>query len=141
MSETLTELTSWCTASATADLLFVPNKSVGATFSVEIKKGASYRSQGVRLPSPDQVRAAFTSEIPVSSRIESNPGVCGGSPCIVRTRIPIWSLEAWRRQGLSDQEILNVYPTLRAEDLTQAWRFVGKNKSEIEKQIHLNENA
>ena len=25
--------------------------------------------------------------------IESNPGVCGGEPCIVRTRIPVWVLE------------------------------------------------
>ncbi|MGQ9628291.1 MAG: DUF433 domain-containing protein [Anaerolineae bacterium] len=24
--------------------------------------------------------------------IESNPDVCGGEPCIVRTRIPVWVL-------------------------------------------------
>ena len=24
--------------------------------------------------------------------IESRPGVCGGDPCIVRTRIPVWVL-------------------------------------------------
>jgi len=25
--------------------------------------------------------------------VESIPGVCGGEPCIVRTRIPVWVLE------------------------------------------------
>ena len=29
--------------------------------------------------------------------IESTPGVCGGEPCIVRTRIPVWTLEQARR--------------------------------------------
>ena len=31
--------------------------------------------------------------------IESRPGVCGGEPCIVRTRIPAWVLEQARRLG------------------------------------------
>lgn len=29
--------------------------------------------------------------------IESRPGVCGGEPCVVRTRIPVWVLEQARR--------------------------------------------
>jgi hypothetical protein len=33
--------------------------------------------------------------------MESRPGVCGGEPCIVRTRIPIWVLEQARRLGVS----------------------------------------
>jgi hypothetical protein len=28
--------------------------------------------------------------------IDSTPGVCGGDPCIVRTRIPVWVLEQAR---------------------------------------------
>ncbi|MGE0823138.1 MAG: DUF433 domain-containing protein [Candidatus Binatia bacterium] len=28
--------------------------------------------------------------------IESTPGVCGGDPCIVRTRIPVWVNESLR---------------------------------------------
>ena len=31
--------------------------------------------------------------------IESHPGVCGGEPCIVRTRIPVWLLEKATRGG------------------------------------------
>ena len=29
--------------------------------------------------------------------IEKTPGVCGGAACIVRTRIPVWVLENYRR--------------------------------------------
>ena len=55
--------------------------------------------------------------------VESSPGVCGEDPCIVRTRIPVWMLEQARRQGTSEAELLRAYPTLRAEDLTNAWAF------------------
>ena len=71
--------------------------------------------------------------------IESRPGVCGGEPCIVRTRIPIWVLEQARRLGTSEAELLRVYPTLRAEDLANAWAFVRSHREEITRQIEANE--
>ena len=49
--------------------------------------------------------------------IESQPGVVGGNPCIVRTRIPVWLLEQARHLGTSEAELLRAYPALRAEDL------------------------
>ena len=52
--------------------------------------------------------------------IESRPDVCGGEPCIVRTRISVWLLEEARRLGTTGQELLEGYPTLRAEDLVNA---------------------
>jgi uncharacterized protein (DUF433 family) len=73
--------------------------------------------------------------------IESTPGVSGGEPCIVRTRIPVWVLEQGRRQGLSDAQLLGAYPTLRAEDLANAWAYVRSNRAQIETQIHENEAA
>jgi len=73
--------------------------------------------------------------------IESTPGVCGGEPCIVRTRIPVWVLEQSRRQGMSEAEILRSYPTLRAEDLANAWAYVRAHREEIETQIRANEEA
>jgi uncharacterized protein (DUF433 family) len=53
--------------------------------------------------------------------IESTPGVCGGEPCIVRTRIPVWVLEQARRLGTTEEDLLHSYPTLRAADLANAW--------------------
>ncbi|MBI4603968.1 MAG: DUF433 domain-containing protein [Planctomycetes bacterium] len=73
--------------------------------------------------------------------IESVPGVCGGEPCIVRTRIPVWLLEQARRLGTSEAEILRSYPTLRAEDLANAWAYVRAHRDEIERQIQENETA
>ncbi len=71
--------------------------------------------------------------------IESLPDVCGGEPCIVRTRIPVWVLEQARRLGVSEAELLRSYPTLRAEDLANAWAYVRSHREEISKQIEVNE--
>lgn len=71
--------------------------------------------------------------------IESRPGVCGGEPCIVRTRIPVWILEQARRLGVSEAELLSSYPTLRAEDLANAWAYVRSHRDDITRQIEENE--
>ncbi len=71
--------------------------------------------------------------------IESLPGVCGGEPCIVRTRIPVWVLEQARRLGISEADLLHSYPTLRAEDLANAWAYVRSHGDEITRQIQENE--
>jgi uncharacterized protein (DUF433 family) len=73
--------------------------------------------------------------------IETTPGVCGGEPCIVRTRIPAWVLEQGRRQGISEAELLRSYPTLRAEDLANVWAYVRAHREEIDRQIRENEGA
>jgi len=73
--------------------------------------------------------------------IDSRPDVCGGEPCIVRTRIPVWLLEQARRLGLSEQALLAAYPSLRAEDLVNAWAYARSHAAEIETQIRENESA
>jgi len=73
--------------------------------------------------------------------IDSTPDVCGGESRVVRTRIPIWVLEQARRQGANDADLLHAYPTLRPEDLTNAWRYVDTHKNEIEMQIRDHEAA
>ncbi len=73
--------------------------------------------------------------------IESEGGVCGGEPRIVRTRIPVWVLEQARRLGTSEADLLRSYPALRAEDLVHAWAYVRTHPEEIERQIRENEEA
>lgn len=73
--------------------------------------------------------------------IESTPGVCGGEPCIVRTRIPVWLLVQARRLGASEADLLRSYPTLRAEDLANAWACYWAHREEIEEQIREHETA
>lgn len=73
--------------------------------------------------------------------VEKNQGVAGGEACIVRTRIPVWTLEGYRRLGWSDERILANYPTLRASDLLNAWAYVRNHRHEIDQTIALNESA
>ena len=73
--------------------------------------------------------------------IDSTPGVCGGEPCIVRTRVPVWVLEQSRRLGMSEDELLRSNPALRAEDLVNAWAYARSHRAEIEVAIRENESA
>lgn len=73
--------------------------------------------------------------------IDSNPGVSGGEPCIVRTRIPVWVLVQARNLGTTEADLLRSYPTLRAEDLSNAWAYYRSHKEEIDRQIQENESA
>ena len=73
--------------------------------------------------------------------IDSASSVCGGDPCIARTRIPVWLLERYRRLGVSERDLLDSYPALRAEDLANAWAFARIHAVEIEQQIIANEEA
>ncbi len=76
---------------------------------------------------------------PMLSNIVHTPGVCGGVARIIRTRIPVWTLERMRQFNVSESEILRSYPTLRAVDLVQAWVYADNHREEIEKQIRVNE--
>jgi uncharacterized protein (DUF433 family) len=71
--------------------------------------------------------------------IDSQPGVCGGEPCIVRTRIPVWLLVQTRRLGAIEADLLRAYSTLRAQDLVEAWAYWQAHPDEIERQIQANE--
>ena len=73
--------------------------------------------------------------------IESNAGVCGGEACVVRTRIPVWTLVNARRLGVSEAKLLESYPSLHAEDLANAWAYYRTHRDEIEQDIRENEAA
>ena len=73
--------------------------------------------------------------------IETISSVSGGEPCVVRTRIPVWLLVQARQLGASEADLLKAYPTLRAEDLTNAWAYYRAYHSEIDQQIQENETA
>lgn len=73
--------------------------------------------------------------------IESRPEVCGGEPCIIRTRIPVWLLVHARNLGTTEGDLLKAYPNLRAEDLANAWAYYRGHKKDIERQIDENEAA
>ena len=67
--------------------------------------------------------------------IEKTPGVCGGSACIIRTRIPVWSIIEYIQMGVGQDKMLQNFPTLRAQDLANAWAYYEANKEEIDRDI------
>jgi len=73
--------------------------------------------------------------------IEKTPGVCGGSACIIRTRIPVWSLVAWKKLGTTDEQLLKSYPSLIQQDLNNAWGYYLIHTEEIDLEIKENDEA
>lgn len=73
--------------------------------------------------------------------IEKTPGVCGGSACIIRTRIPVWSVIEYMQMGVGKEKLLLNFPTLRAQDLANAWAYYDANKEEIDQEIRENNEA
>lgn len=73
--------------------------------------------------------------------IEKTPNVCGGSACIIRTRIPVWTLVSFKKMGTTDADLLASYPTLRQQDLNNAWAYYRANEKEIDMDIQENNEA
>ena len=71
--------------------------------------------------------------------IEKNPIVCNGTACIIKTRIPVWSLVSYKLKGWDDKKILINFPTLRASDISNAWLYYKLNQTEIDNAILENE--
>ena len=77
----------------------------------------------------------------VSSRIRKTPGVCGGDARIGDTRIPIWLLVLARKQGQTDAQLLDAYPSLTAADPDAAWDYYREYPVEVEQAIWFNDTA
>ena len=63
--------------------------------------------------------------------IEKTPDVCGGDARVGGTRIPVWLLVAYRRDGLTDRQILEAYPDLTLASLSAAWWYYAKHRDEV----------
>ena len=72
--------------------------------------------------------------------IVRTPSVVGGSARVDGSRIPVWILVNFRKLGVKDNELLEDYPTLSIGDLRNAWAYYEQHPSEIDEDIHQNEN-
>ena len=60
----------------------------------------------------------------------------GGEACIRQTRIPVWLLISYRRQGASDAHILEGHPDdSSAVDLVNAFAYAEAHVDEIDRAI------
>jgi uncharacterized protein (DUF433 family) len=56
-------------------------------------------------------------------RVSADPAICGGSPCIRGTRIPIAVILDAMAEGETPAEILDHYPSLTTEDIRAATAY------------------
>lgn len=60
------------------------------------------------------------------NRITVDPGKCGGRPCIRGLRIRVKDILEMLASGMTNEEILNDFPYLEAEDITAALEYAAK---------------
>ncbi|WP_292785917.1 DUF433 domain-containing protein [Nostoc sp. NMS9] len=70
-----------------------------------------------------------------SQPIQVTVGVCGGQPRIRNTRIPVWTLVAFRQQGADEEELLRNYSTLTHDDLKAAWTYYEQHQEQLDRAI------
>ena len=73
--------------------------------------------------------------------IRHTPGVCGGRARIRDTRIPVWTIVEAKNAGASDLDILSDFPSLTAEDITNALRYYQGHQAEIEQDLKQQEQT
>jgi uncharacterized protein (DUF433 family) len=62
----------------------------------------------------------------IEERIETDPEICHGKPCIKGTRIIISIILEWLEAGKTFEEIMDAYPELSKEDLSATVRYARK---------------
>jgi uncharacterized protein (DUF433 family) len=66
------------------------------------------------------------------NRITVNPHQMDGVPCIRALRIPVATIVGMIADGMTQNEILEAYPDLTAEDIREALRFAAEAVRERE---------
>jgi uncharacterized protein (DUF433 family) len=67
----------------------------------------------------------------LSSYISINPEIRFGKPCITGTRIAVNDILQWLASGMSHQEILEDYPSLKDEHILASLAFAANRESMI----------
>lgn len=65
-------------------------------------------------------------------RITTDPTVMGGKPCIRGQRVTVGMLIGLVASGKTTAQILDLYPYVETEDITQALRYAAWRAEEIE---------
>lgn len=65
-------------------------------------------------------------------------GICGGKPVIKGTRIAVWLIAGWFKQGHTPQEIQQMYPHLTQAQIHDALSYYYDHQAEVEKDIRDN---
>ena len=66
------------------------------------------------------------------TRITVNPDQMSGVPCVRGLRIPVATVVGMVAEGMSNQEILDAYPDLEADDIREALAYAAEAVRERE---------
>lgn len=66
------------------------------------------------------------------NRITVNPNQMGGVPCMRGLRIPVATVVGMIADGMSQEQILNAFPDLTGEDISEALRYAAEAVRERE---------
>jgi uncharacterized protein (DUF433 family) len=72
----------------------------------------------------------------VLDRITIDPRVMGGKPCLRGMRVTVGTVVGMLAEGHSAAEILELYPYLQAEDITQALSYAALRSEEREVELN-----
>lgn len=68
--------------------------------------------------------------------ITSEEGICGGSPIVKGTRIPVWAITGYyKRLNYPIEEILKQIPELSPAQIYDAFSFYYDHQNEIEEEL------
>lgn len=73
--------------------------------------------------------------------IERDPARCGGQPVVGGTRIRVGIVLGCYRQGMSVEEIIQQYPSLKPADVHDALAYAYDHLDEIEADLAADEEA
>jgi uncharacterized protein (DUF433 family) len=62
----------------------------------------------------------------VGSRITIEPGKRSGQPCIRGLRITVWDVLNWLAAGMTQEQILEDYPELEADDFRAVYEYAAR---------------
>lgn len=70
-----------------------------------------------------------------SERIVCNSQVMGGKPCVRGTRVTVGTITGLLASGRSREDILSLYPYLKAEDIAAALEYAAWRAEEVEVEL------
>lgn len=73
--------------------------------------------------------------------IEQDPSRCGGQPVVVGTRVRVATVLGCYRQGMSVEEIVQQYPSLKPADVHDALAYAYDHVEQIEADLAADDEA
>jgi uncharacterized protein (DUF433 family) len=64
--------------------------------------------------------------------ITFDPEIMGGKPCITGTRVTVGTIVGLVASGYSNEEILELYPYLKEDDIKQALSYAAWRSEEVD---------